>query len=80
MVDIKRKKNETFDAMLRRFQRRFQSSGKQIETKKRRFHDSGPNRNGRRFGALRREFMSQQYDYLMKTGQLKEEKRKPGRR
>ena len=68
MVEIKRKKNETFDAMLRRFQRRFQSSGKQIESKK------------RRFGALRREFMSQQYEYLMKTGQLKEEKRKPGRR
>ena len=34
MVEVKRKKNETFDSLLRRFQRRFQSSGKQIESKK----------------------------------------------
>ncbi|MDO8617903.1 MAG: 30S ribosomal protein S21 [Candidatus Uhrbacteria bacterium] len=76
MIEVKRKKGETFDALLRRFQRRFQQSGKQIETKKRRFHDSGKNRNQRRDSALRREQKREQYVYLTKTGQLKEEPKK----
>ena len=81
MVEVKRKKGETFDALLRRFQRRFQQSGKQIETKRRRFHDSGKNRNQRRDSALRREQKREQYVYLSKTGQLKEEPKKhTGRR
>ena len=76
MVEVKRKKNETFDSLLRRFQRRFQSSGKQIESKKRRFHDSGKNKNQRRDGALRRVVMGEKYEYLSKTGQLKEDPKK----
>ncbi len=81
MVEVKKKKNETFDALLRRFQRRFQSSGKQIESKRRRFHDSGENKNQRNAGALRRVTKGAEYAYLLKTGQLKDEpKRKYGRR
>lgn len=78
MVEVKRKKNETFDALLRRFQRRWQSSGKQIESKKRRFHDGGKNKNQRRDSALRRVTMGEKYNYLTKTGQLKEEPKKRG--
>ena len=81
MIEVKRKKGETFDALLRRFQRRFQQSGKGIETKKRRFYDSGKNRNQRRDSALRREQKRLQYAYLTKTGQLKEEaKKRPSHR
>ncbi len=81
MVEVKRKKNETFDALLRRFQRRFQSSGKQIETKSRRFHDGGLNNTQRRDSALRRVTMGEKYAYLAKTGQLKEDpKKRYGRR
>ncbi len=81
MAEVKRKKNETFDALLRRFTRRFQSSGKQIESKRRRFHDSGKNKNQRRDSALRRVTKGEQYSYLLKTGQLKEEpKKRYGRR
>ena len=76
MVEVKRKKGETFDALLRRFQRRFQQSGKHLETKKRRFYDSGKNRNQRRDSALRREEKRTEYVYLAKTGQLKEEPKK----
>lgn len=76
MVEVKRKKNETFDALLRRFQRRFQSSGNQRETKRRRFHDSGKNKNQRNASALRRVTMGEKYNYLTKTGQLKEEPKK----
>lgn len=78
MVDVKRKRGETFDALLRRFQRRFQQSGKHIEMKHRRYHDSGKNRNQQRASALRREVKRSQYDYLTKTGQLKEEPKKRG--
>ncbi len=85
MVIVKRKRGETFDALLRRFQRRFQQSGKHIETKRRRFYDGGANRNQRRQSALRRVQMRDEYIYLSKTGQLKEEPqnkrtahRKPG--
>ncbi|HEU0051501.1 MAG TPA: 30S ribosomal protein S21 [Patescibacteria group bacterium] len=81
MVEVKRKKGETFDALLRRFQRRFQQSGKNQEVRKRRFHSGNQNRNKRRKSALRREQMKSEYQYLAKTGQLKEElKRKPTHR
>lgn len=73
MVEIKRKKGETFDAFLRRFQRRFQESGKNIEVKRRRFLKRDQNRNKRRASALRREEMRTHYAYLAKSGQLKEE-------
>ena len=80
MVEVKRKKGETFDALLRRFQRRFQQSGKNLEMRKRRFHDDGQNRNQRRKSALRRVEKSAEYAYLAKTGQLKEEPKKRSHR
>lgn len=76
MADVKRKKNETFDALLRRFQRRFQDSGRSIETRRRRFRSKEQNLTRRRASALRREEMRGQYQYLSKTGQLKEDPKK----
>lgn len=76
MADVKRKKNETFDALLRRFQRRFQDSGRSIETRSRRFRSKDQNLTRRRDSALRREEMREQYQYLAKTGQLKEDPKK----
>ena len=76
MADVKRKKNETFDALLRRFQRRFQDSGRSIETRRRRFRSKDQNLTKRRDSALRREEMREQYQYLAKTGQLKEDPKK----
>ena len=79
MVETKRKKGETFDSFLRRFQRRFQESGKQLEVKKRRFSRRDQSKNKRRASALRRVEMREHFAYLAKTGQLKEEVR-PQRR
>lgn len=76
MLEVKRKKGETFDALLRRFQRRMQASGKTLQAKKVRFHKKDPNRNKRRDSALRRVEKRTTYEYLAKTGQLKEEPRK----
>jgi len=73
MVEVKRKKGETFDALLRRFQRRIQQGGIALEARKKRFHERQPNRNKTRESALRRVTKRGQYEYLMKTGQLKEE-------
>jgi ribosomal protein S21 len=80
MIEAKRRKGETFDALLRRFQRRVQSSGKILQAKKIRFWKRDPSRNKRRDGALRREEKRIQYDYQLKTGQLKEEPKKFGKR
>lgn len=76
MLEVKRKKGETFDALLRRFQRRMQSSGKVLQAKKIRFHKKDPNKTRRRDSALRRVEKGATYAYLAKTGQLKEEPKK----
>ncbi len=77
-VEVKRKKGETFDALLRRFQGRFRQSGLGQEARRdgRRYYSGGKNRNQRRLSALRREQMKSQYAYLTKTGQLKEDPKK----
>ena len=81
MAEVKRKKGETFDALLRRFQRRHQESGRTIEVKRRRFHAKAVNDNRRRESALYRITKKSKYEYLLKTGQVQEDaKRKPARR
>ncbi|MBI5654786.1 30S ribosomal protein S21 [Candidatus Uhrbacteria bacterium] len=73
MGEVKRRKGETFDALLRRFQRHVQTSGKLLQAKKIRFKNKPMNRNKRRTSALYREEKRQNYEYLLKTGQLKDE-------
>jgi len=73
MVEVKRKKGETFDSLLRRFQRRIQQGGITLEVRKKRFHQRNHNKNYIHKSALRRETKREQYEYLLKTGQLKEE-------
>ncbi|MFA4954994.1 MAG: hypothetical protein WC641_06820 [Patescibacteria group bacterium] len=73
MGEVKRRKGETFDALLRRFQRHVQTSGKILQAKKIRFLGKKMNRNKRRESALYREDKRQNYDYLLKTGQIKDE-------
>jgi ribosomal protein S21 len=73
MGEIKRRKGETFDALLRRFQRHIQGSGKLLQAKKIRFSSKKQNRNKRRESALYRVEKRESYNYLLKTGQLKEE-------
>lgn len=79
MAEVKRKKGETFDALLRRFQRRVQSSGKILQAKKVRFLKKDGSRNKRRESALFREAKRTEYEYQLKTGQLKDEPRQTKR-
>ncbi len=75
MAEVKRKKGETFDALLRRFQRRVQASGKVLQAKKVRFLKKDGSRNKRRESALFRVAKRSEYEYQLKTGQLKDEVR-----
>ncbi|MFA5185901.1 MAG: hypothetical protein WC551_05405 [Patescibacteria group bacterium] len=79
MGEVKRRKGETFDALLRRFQRHVQMSGKLLQAKKIRFKNKTMNRNKRRTSALYRVTKRETYAYQLKTGQLKDEPQR-GRR
>ena len=75
MVDIKRRKGESFESLLRRFSRRLQQSGKMLEARKHRFHKDTENKNTKRASALRRLEIREKRDYLLKVGKLIEEPR-----
>jgi ribosomal protein S21 len=80
VVDVKRKKGESFESLLRRFSRRLQQSGKALEARKIRFYSDKPNKNKQRQSALRRLEIREKREYLMRIGQLKDEPRKTSRR
>jgi ribosomal protein S21 len=71
--EVKRKRGETFESLMRRFSRRVQQSGKLLQAKKIRFHTKDKSKNLQRASALRREEIKQKREYLKKIGKLKEE-------
>lgn len=76
MIDVKRKRGESFEAMLRRFSRRVQLSGTMRQARKIRFHDEGKSKTAVRKSALRRLELQKQYDKLKKMGKLPEPAKK----
>ena len=78
--EVKRKRGETFESMMRRFSRRVQQSGKLIQAKKIRFHTSDKSRNLQRASALRRQELGKKREYLKKIGKLEEETNRNRRR
>lgn len=73
MAEIKRKKGETFESFVRRFNRKLQQSGKLIQSRKIRFYERPKSRTKTRMDALRRKDITQKREYLKKIGKLKEE-------
>ena len=71
--EVKRKKGETFESMMRRFSRRVQQSGKLLQAKKIRFYEPEKSRNLQRVSALRRKEITKKREYLKKIGKLKDE-------
>jgi len=71
--EIKRKKNESFEAFIRRVKKRWQQSGKVLQVKKIQFHERDKSRNMRRRSALHRLKVANKMDYLKKIGRLPEE-------
>ena len=73
MSEVKRKKNESFEAFLRRVKKRWQQSGKILQVKKIRFYERPKNKNMRKKSALHRIEVSEKMEYLKKIGRLPEE-------
>ena len=73
MAEIKRKKNESFEAFMRRVKKRWQQSGKILQVKKIQYYAGEKSRNMRKKSALHRLKMSNKIAYLKKIGRLPEE-------
>lgn len=73
MAEIKRKKGETFESLIRRFNKKLQQSGKLIQSRKIRFYERPKSRTKSREDALRRINMTAKREYLKKIGKLKDD-------
>ena len=80
MSEVKRKKGESFESLLRRFSKKVQESGKLLQAKKIRYYARPKSKSAQREAALRREYLKQRREYLIKTGQATEEDFRPARR
>lgn len=70
--EVKRKRGESFESLIRRFRRRIVESGRLLQAKKVRFYRRPASKGSRRRSALYREEMKRYYDYLKKIGKMPE--------
>lgn len=78
LVEVKKKDNESFDSLLRRFNRKIQQSGVLIRARRIRFFEPPKSRNLQKVAARRRGQIRLQKEELKKMG--KPVPRKFGRR
>ncbi|MEK7203339.1 MAG: 30S ribosomal protein S21 [Patescibacteria group bacterium] len=76
MVEFKRKKGESFESFLRRFNKRLQQSGNLIEARQSQHVQSKINKAQQKRRALVGKKLHSERKYLKKIGKLKEEHRK----
>lgn len=79
-LEVRRKKGESFESLLRRFGKKVQESGRLLQAKKVRYYARHKNKTALREAALRREYLRTRRDYLIKTGQATEEDFRPARK
>ena len=72
MNDVKRKPNESFDALLRRFQRRVQTSGLVKEVRRRKNRPDEKNETARRASKVRGIKMTSKMQWMLKVGKATE--------
>ncbi len=72
MLEVKKKDNESFESLLRRFTRKTIQSGKILQAKKVRFHQKPKTKRETKESALRREKLLKQREYLKRIGKLDE--------
>lgn len=70
MVEVKRKEGESFESLLRRFNRRIQQSGVLIRARKIQFYEPPKSRNLQRENARRRAELAEERENLRKLGKL----------
>lgn len=75
-IYVKRKKGESFEAMFRRWSRRYQKSGKRLTLQSGLFHTTKDTKNKRKASKLRSLKKAEKRDWLIKVGKLVEDKRR----
>lgn len=73
MPETQRKPKESFESLLRRFNRQVQQSGKVLQAKKIRFFTRPKSKRALRDSALRRIKIEDKKTYLKKVGKLKDD-------
>ena len=73
VAEVKRKKGESFESLLRRFTKKIQESGRLLQAKKIMFHKKTPSKTKIHETALRRIEFQKMREYLKKIGKLKED-------
>ncbi|MBU1179970.1 30S ribosomal protein S21 [Patescibacteria group bacterium] len=73
MTEVKRKDNESFESLLRRFNNRVQMSGRLIQAKKIKFLAPSENKTKKKSAALKRKQIKEKINYMLKTGKISEE-------
>jgi len=68
VVEVKKKDNESFENLLRRFNRKVQQSGILVRARKTRFFEPAKSRNLKRTAAQRRSVMKSAREELKKLG------------
>ena len=76
MVEVKRKRGETFESFVRRFNKRVQQSGRLLQAKKVRFLGKQDNKLAKKTSALYRKKVRSQKEYLRKIGKLPEDNKR----
>lgn len=70
MVEVKRKDGESFESMLRRFNRKIQQSGILVRARRIQFYVAPKSRNLARVSAKRRTELAEEREHLKKMGKL----------
>ena len=80
MAEVKKKKGESFEGLVRRFNRRVQQSGKILQARKIRFRQEEKSYSRKKESALRREELKTKREFMIKTGRIKDDLEKAYRR
>lgn len=70
MLEVKKKDNESFESLIRRFTKKTIQSGKILQAKKVRFYNGKSSKRKQKESALRRIDMTDKIDYLKRVGKL----------
>lgn len=68
MIEVKRRKNESFESLVRRFRKQVQLSGTVLQAKKVQYRKSQKSKNVVRESALKRLKQKDVMDYMTKIG------------
>jgi len=78
--EFKRKKGESFEGFLRRFNKGLKQSGRLYEARQKQYHEIKKNKRQKKEYALSSLKLRKEKEILRKTGKLEEEKNKFRRR